>query len=57
MRHHFRQMADSEHVDALDHRRFGRIFQRQDQVFDLLVARAYGDGQRAAHGTDGAIER
>jgi hypothetical protein len=54
---HFGQIADAVHVDAFHHGRLGGVLGGNDQVGDALLARADGDGQRAAHGAYGAIER
>src|ERR1035437_743555 len=53
---HLGQVTDTIHVDAFDHGGLGGVFGGNDQVGDALLASADCDGQRTAHGADGAIE-
>ena len=53
----FRQAFHAVHVHSLDDGRLARIFHRDDQVGDAVLAGAHRYGQCAANGAEGAIER
>jgi site-specific DNA recombinase len=56
-RDHLGKMAHRKDVDAFDDGSLGGIFRRKQQVRDAVGARAHGHRERAAYGTDGAVER
>ena len=57
IRHHFRQVAHAENVNALRDGGFGGVIKRNQKIRNALAAGADGDGERATHRPQSAIER
>ena len=55
--HDLRQMPQPEHLNAFRHRRFGRVVEGQQQVFDSFAGGADRDGKSAANRAQAAVER
>jgi len=57
IRHHFRQVAHPENVHTLRNGGFGGVIKRNQKIRNALAAGADGDGERATHRPQSAIER